>query len=384
MRTYEHTHPWITFHWDARNLPRATWLLLGEASSLCSRISEAPVPAKEAELIGYIALLNGVVASAAMDGNTLSEDHLDRLLEGTLQLPPSQVYMGRELMNQVKAVQWTEARAEAQDTDLGAWVVQVMNAKLLHDLPLPSSTAPGEFRSVRLGRPDAVAPEDIAHLLERTGEWLGGPEFHTAQAEEQLPYAIIRALLAQLYLLWTEPFAEGNGRTARLLGHQLLLHAGIPAPAAHRMAMHAAATRSEHARQVRHAARPGGEVTAYLAYMIRGFAEQLRTLWAEVQNAQAEALVHAGMDLLVDPDRTDAGRRQLLLAKALLNHGQPLRTAQATRLDPELALRYARLSPKTLQRDLDHLAGLKLVVRKGRHLAPVAYPTRPFSPRRPA
>jgi DNA-binding HxlR family transcriptional regulator len=47
-------------------------------------------------------------------------------------------------------------------------------------------------------------------------------------------------------------------------------------------------------------------------------------------------------------------------------------------LDPELALLYARLSPKTLQRDLEHLARLNLVIRKGRQLTPLPYPAYPF------
>jgi Fic family protein len=378
MRSYEQSHPWISFRWEPQHLPRAAWLLLGEAATLCTRLNTVALGAKEAEMIGYVSLLHGVVANAAMEGNTLSEDHLDRLLEGTFQLPPSQIYLGRELLNLVKAVQWTEARAKAGDRDMGPWTVQVMNAQVLKELPSGSGVAAGEYRSVRLGKLDAVPPEEIGHLLERTAEWLSGPAFTSEYEEERIPFAIIRAILAQLYFHWTAPFAEGNGRTARLLSHQLLLGAGVPAAAAHRLVMHAAATRSEHERQLRQAARPGGDVAPYIAYMARGFAEGLRALWDEVQRAQAEAIAHAGLAPLVDPDNTEAGRRQITLAKALMDHAEPLRTAQVLRLDPELALLYARLSPKTLQRDLEHLARLNLVIRKGRQLTPLPYPAYPF------
>jgi Fic family protein len=379
MRSYEQSHPWISFQWEPKNLSRAAWLLLGEAATLCASLNEAALSAKEAELISYISLLHGVVASGSMEGNTLTEDQLDRLLEGSLQLPPSQVYLGQELLNLVKAVRWTEARAEAVDRDLGSWSLQVMNAQVLHGLP--TAAPAGEFRTVRSGLAGSVPSGEIPFLLERAAEWLSGPAFQSEHREERLPFALVRAFLAQLYFMWTMPFPEGNGRTARLLGHQLLIHAGVPYPAAHRLAMHTAATRSEHERQLHHAARPGSDIAPYIAYMARGFAEQLRSLWEEVQQAQASDLEHSGLGQLLDPDHTDAGGRQQLLAKILLAHGKPIRVAQVLRLDPDLALRYGRLSPKTLQRDLDQLGRLRLVVRHGRDLHPQPVRFRPFRTR---
>lgn len=379
MRSYEQSHPWLSFHWEPKNLSRAAWLLLGEAATLCSRLREAALSAKEAELINYISLLHGVVSSASMEGNTLSEDQLDRLLEGSLILPPSQVFLGQELLNLVKAVRWTEARARTADRDLGAWALQVMNAQVLHGLP--TATTPGEYRNVRHSTAGTVPADEIPYLLECAAEWLGGPAFNSGHEEELLPFALVRAFMAQLYLLWILPFAEGNGRTARLLGHQLLIHAGVPSAAAHRLAMHTAATRSEHERQLRQAARPGSDTAPYIAYMARGFAEQLRSLWEELQQAQATDVEQSSLAQLVNPDRTETGSRQHLLAKALLDHGQPLRAAQILHLAPDLALLYARLSPKTLQRDLDHLGTLRIVVRHGRELQPLPYPSRPFKTR---
>ncbi|WP_433223897.1 Fic family protein [Dactylosporangium sp. CS-047395] len=46
------------------------------------------------------------------------------------------------------------------------------------------------------------------------------------------PLAMIKAMLAHLYLAWIHPFGDGNGRTARLIESQLLLQAGVPVPAA--------------------------------------------------------------------------------------------------------------------------------------------------------
>lgn len=42
-RTYEETHPWLTFKLDMRNAPVELWTLLGEARSKIEHIAESPL-----------------------------------------------------------------------------------------------------------------------------------------------------------------------------------------------------------------------------------------------------------------------------------------------------------------------------------------------------
>ncbi|HEX2616740.1 MAG TPA: hypothetical protein VHL57_04310, partial [Flavobacteriales bacterium] len=97
MRTYEQTHPWIDFHWEPRKVPYPIWLLLGEAAALAQRLATASLPPEEAALFEYSALLRGVLANATLDGNSLTEEQVDRLFEGSLELPPSQRYQQLEI-----------------------------------------------------------------------------------------------------------------------------------------------------------------------------------------------------------------------------------------------------------------------------------------------
>jgi hypothetical protein len=43
MRTFERTHPWISFRIDLRKAAPSLWLLLGEAASKCEHIAGVPL-----------------------------------------------------------------------------------------------------------------------------------------------------------------------------------------------------------------------------------------------------------------------------------------------------------------------------------------------------
>jgi Fic family protein len=84
-------------------------------------------------------------------------------------------------------------------------------------------------------------------------------------------YAILKAVVAHLYLAWIHPFGDGNGRTARLVEFQILLSSGVPSPAAHLLSNHYNQTRSEYYRQLDRASKSGGELAPFIEYGARGF-----------------------------------------------------------------------------------------------------------------
>ncbi|MET4332061.1 Fic family protein [Bradyrhizobium sp. i1.15.2] len=81
---------------------------------------------------------------------------------------------------------------------------------------------PGELRQVhvKVGHHIAPASEDLAPLLER---------FASAYGNEKLPkiQRIIGVAASHHRLLWIHPFADGNGRVARLFSHAFLKELGI-------------------------------------------------------------------------------------------------------------------------------------------------------------
>jgi len=64
-------------------------------------------------------------------------------------------------------------------------------------------------------------------LLERLCVWLESADF-TPQPGLELVYAILKAIVAHVYLAWIHPFGDGSGRTARLMEFQILMVAGVP------------------------------------------------------------------------------------------------------------------------------------------------------------
>lgn len=218
-------------------------------------------------------------------------------------------------------------------------------------------------------------------MLERLCAWLNGNDFKPAEGQH-LVYAIIKAVLAHLYLAWIHPFGDGNGRTARLVEFQLLLSSGVPAPAAHLLSNHYNQTRTEYYRQLDQASKSGGNVIPFLTYGVRGFTEGLRAQLEVIRNQQWTV---AWENYVYEIFRSKAGnkherRRTLLLD--LSTQAAPVPLAKLAEISPRVAAFYSRLSDKTLFRDVKALLADDLVrveaegVRANREVILAFLPTR--------
>ena len=103
MKTYMKTHPWINFRINLKDAPAKLWIQLGECQSKCEHIARVPLRPKTAEDLYTLYLAKGVLASTAIEGNTLSEEEVLKHLEGKLKLPPSRQYLTKEIDNIVEA-----------------------------------------------------------------------------------------------------------------------------------------------------------------------------------------------------------------------------------------------------------------------------------------
>ena len=136
---------------------------------------------------------------------------------------------------------------------------------------------------------------------------------------------------------------------------------------------------SDSARQVAQAAVPNGDVVPFIAYMVRGFADGAKALLNEVSEAQYRIMAQEELRTMVDPAATVNGERLQALARSLQDQRGKVPTATVTQLSPELALTYARLNAKTLQRDLAQLEELGLVERSRGAVQARTLSVRPFA-----
>lgn len=371
MRTYKRTHPWISFQIDLRKAPPDLWIALGEAASKCEHLSRVPLRPATSELLHRLYLAKGVAATTAIEGNTLSEEDVLKAVDGKLDVPPSKAYLKQEVENIIEACNAIGSQLAADRLPpLTPKLVCDYNRQVLNRLPLKEDVVPGKLRpySVVVGNVYRGAPaEDCDHLLEQLCAWLNGPDFKPREGMEVV-YAILKAVVAHLYLAWIHPYGDGNGRTARLLEFHILLSAGVPSPAAHLFSNHYSLTRAEYYRQLDYASKSGGDLISFLNYAVRGLIdglrEQLDFVWAQQWDVVWRNYVH---ELFKNRNSaTDTRRRHLALD--LGARGGWVKSADIQELTPQLAKAYANKIPKTVQRDLNALQKMELIAREPRQV----------------
>lgn len=355
------THPWITFTLDLTQAPPRFWMLLSDACAKCEFIASLPMTPHDASELRQVFLERGARATTAIEGNTLSAEQVARLAKGELKLPPSKEYLGIEVQNILLSYQEITARIYAADPlPLNAEWIKRLNAMVLARLELAEDIAPGEIRSIEVGVGRYLCPPaaECERLLARLCEWLD--EMNHAQLNAPtLALPILKAVIAHLYLVWIHPFADGNGRTARLLEHHIMLAGGVPETATHLLSDFYNETRANYYRRLEASSKAPNGVTEFLLYALQGFADELseqieymlervwRDMWAGYIRAQFQD--KAG----------PASKRRMKLAHSLPPN--PVHRRQIPTLTPELTQAYSGKTAQTLTRDLNALKRMGLI-----------------------
>ena len=364
MRTYEKTHPWLDFKLDLRELEHTTWVNLGKAAAEIDYIGKVPLTPDAARELHRLYLAKGILATTAIEGNTLTEREVIEHLEGKLQLPPSREYLAQELDNIVTASNLIGERIiEKRSTSITPEIIKEYNLMVLHNLPLEQDVIPGKIRkhSIVVGRYRGAPAEDCGFLLEQFCEWLNSIEYPEGM---EVVYSILVAIAAHLYFVWIHPFGDGNGRTARLIEFRFLLKAGFPTPAAHLLSNFYNLTRIEYYRQLDEASRKGS-ITNFIEYAVSGITDQLseqmqvirdlhfNTVWRDFVNSRFRG--HSAPQ--------NRQRRLVLALSGVRADNGWVDASSITHLTPKLAELYAKKTRKTLSRDLNQLEDEKLIQR---------------------
>lgn len=385
-KAYEKSHPWLTFHVDLKRASYRLWLFLGEATSKSDHVRRALLRPEMAREMLAVFLVKGALATTAIEGNTLSEEEARQVYEGQLKLPPSKEYLGQEIRNVLAAFNHIseEILPDAIQADLTVEKIKLYNRLVLERLEVEDHVQPGEIRrhSVVVGSYRGAPHQDCEYLLQRMCDWLNSDDFKVSEDRRELaaPLAIVKAVLAHLYLTWIHPFGDGNGRTARLLEHHVLLASGFPKPATQLLSNYYNHTRSEYYRQLDRSAREGPD--GFLLYAVQGLVDELRAqldrIWSMQYLDRWEQYVHQRLG----ETSTESRRRQLRLVKDLSkesitmvpNHPLPrlvpIARAKLRRLSPDLAEAYATKTERTLSRDLNALERQGLISRTTEGWAP--------------
>ncbi len=366
-RQYTSTHPWLKFEVNLRPAPPSLWIMLGECQSKCEHLAGTPLRPDVDKELHAIYLAKGVAATAAIEGNTLSEEQVRQQIEGKLTVPPSKEYLAQETENILTGC--NQLLRELKQGDIPALDcdrIRMFNAVLLNKLELGDDQAKaGEFRKHSVGVMDyrGAPAEDCEYLVSRLCEWLSSMD---CPKEQGITTAIIKAILAHIYLAWIHPFGDGNGRTARLVEVQLLLESGVPSPAAQLLSNHYNQTRREYYRQLSRTSKSGGDIIPFLVYAVQGFRDGLREQIERVRHLQWEIAWQNYVHDSFEPLKSEADQRRKRLLLALSDFGELRIEDIPKKLSGGIAAEYAGRTRKTLTRDLHALQEMGLLGIQGR------------------
>ena len=337
----------------------------GQCDAMVDAISLAPLLPRFRQALHSLSMRKGAQATTAIEGNTLSEDEIERVSLGEV-LPPSQAYQQREVENILAAFNTLLAETVEQDrSDLISPVMLLRFHEMIgRELSEHFSAIPGAFaQSQRVVGPyRAPSPDDVPLLVEKLCEWLQR-EFHFPQ--QRFSDAVVQAIVTHVYIEWIHPFDDGNGRTGRLVEFYILMRAGLPSIASHLLANHYNDTRSEYYRQLQRA-KQERDISAFLKYAVVGLRDGLVHALRRVQQNALEQMWRV---LVYDAfgkrtiGRRDAFTRQREVALAL-PLDRAIRFSEISDLTPSLTAAYASATPRKVLRDLSELAKLGLIVRE--------------------
>ncbi len=373
-RQYRRTHPWIRFGLNPRDAPARVWLLLGQVAARAELLAEALIPESESRKLHRTFLVKGARATAAIEGNTLTEAEVEERRLKQRNLPPSRAYLGVEVDNVLAAYnRIAEEVLAGGAARLDRGRIEDWNRRILDGLEghIAEEAVPGVVRShpVVTGRYRGAPAEDCVRLLERLVHWLERdievPA--TARRGDRMALGVLRGILAHLWLAWIHPFGDGNGRVARLAELFFLLRAGLPTPACHLPSNHYYRTREEYYRQLDRSSRADrgrGDPWGFVLYALEGLVDGLREQASLVEREQRRLAWPGFVRDRIGGRPGPARERRTNLALVLGGAEAPL--TRAALLDhARLARAYARRTGKTLTRDLNWLIERGLAERSG-------------------
>ncbi|WP_231370908.1 Fic family protein [Microbacterium sp. 11MF] len=346
-------------------------MLLGEAESKCEHLAGAALTPEIAAELHKVFLTKGIHGTTSIEGNTLSEDEVRRRIDGELELSKSREYLGAEIDN-ILAIcnDLADEMRLGGDFSLSVARIKEFNRRILDGQPLREGVIPGRTRTdsvvVGLSGYRGAPAEDAEYLLDQMVDWLNQLQAPDDQPEMRFPIAVMKAILAHLYIAWIHPFGDGNGRTARMIEFQLMIEAGVPSPAAHLLSNHYNLTRDVYLIELDKTSRmPGYPIEGFVRYAVQGLVDQLREQIQIVRQQQLSVTwVNYVHDMFRDED-TPAKRRQMHLVLDM-PPGEVVTRAKLPEVSARVLREYANKESKTISRDINGLLNRRLIVRSGR------------------
>ena len=364
-REYEKSHPWLTFKHDFQRASPRLWANLCAIQSKCKHVADTLLPSDKSAELYAVYLAKGVQATTAIEGNTMTEEEVRNVIHKGAKLPESRDYQAREVQNILEACNSIASRILRAGGAVDLTVEQILtfNRQVLDGLQLEDGIIPGQISDAMVvvagyrGAPRA----DCEYLLGRLCEMINASN-QSPDNGMRVAHAVIRAVLAHLYLAWIHPFGDGNGRTARLIELQILIGSGVPDIAAHLLSNHYNSTRARYYQELDRASKSRDGVASFVAYAVQGMLDQLDEQIKFINGYQWHSTWKDHVYTKFKQRRGVTAQRQRQIALDLWQFGPKGRAVlKIRRMTPEIAESYAGRTERAVSRDLAVLASMGLI-----------------------
>ncbi|MCU0359751.1 MAG: Fic family protein [Bacteroidia bacterium] len=358
-------YPWLSFKRDW-SITHKGARLLGECTGLVKALCNTPILPDIAAQLLHVAMIKGAQATTAIEGNTLTEEEIKKIKEG-IDLPPSKKYMEIEVQNILNAFNELLKQVVVEDNSrlITSEMIQEFHEMIGVHLGEHFDAIPGRFRQDNrvVGTYRCPDYDDVEVLMKNFCDWLR-EEFHYSSGEQEYYEVIIQAIVAHIYLEWIHPFGDGNGRTGRLLEFYILLRGKTPNIASHILSNHYNLTRAEYYRQIENA-KEKRNLTQFIEYALLGFRDGLEQTLNLLQDGQMQITwqrhVYQSFDgLPIGSEEVMKRRRRLALD---LPPDKSYTKKEIVLATPKIARAYAKLSERQVERELEELVKLGLLVK---------------------
>lgn len=344
-------------------------ILLGQCEAYVQSINNTPILPQHYRSLMKVALLKGAQATTAIEGNTLSDEEITKVMDN-IKLPPSKEYQEIEVRNILNAYN------ELLNEIVNSGIDQLISKELLlrfhkmvgKDLGEHFAAIPGKLREaeVVVGRYRCPDHRDIPMLVDKLCQWLR-EEFKFGKVDLTFSEVVIQAIVTHVYIEWIHPFGDGNGRTGRLVEFYILLRGGTPDIASHILSNYYNSTRTAYYTQLEKATETK-DLSKFIEYALLGFRDGLVQTLEVIQQSQFlntwQKFIYDKFDSIRESSQDRVFRRQRLLALELPLEKE-FTVSQVSELSIALAKVYSEkgVSGKTMHRDVERLVDLELLLK---------------------
>lgn len=371
------SHRFIRFPPNELRLTPSLLMLLGEIQAELNQIAKIPISPQEQHKLKTLYFARAVHSTTAIEGNTLSEVEVLRIVEEADSSPSPANYDEQEVHNVIEAL-----NAIVQDVlggNRAPFSLELLNdfhRKLISNTGT-SNCSDGEIgnlrrHSVTVGRYLGPPANQCHELVTKFCEWLNEDAYIPEGLERYaITWQVVKAIVAHIYFAWIHPYCDGNGRMARLIEFRLVFSAGVPDFAAHlfsnlyniRRSTYVALLQESHGDFFDGAYSPNADIQTFVEWALECYRRELNEQSIFIYSSQVTVIWHDYIYSSFPKKLSNAQRRRRRLALDLTHpeYMKPVRFRDIRSLSPAVAVAYADERDQTIRNDLNVLIKMGLV-----------------------